>query len=202
MTLGEKIYILRQQKCVSQETMALDLNVSRQAISKWETDQSITDLDKIKLLSSYFKVSIDDLVNSEELVKSSIAQENKTENNDNIKKERIDETNGINMDTLLNINKAKRLSSILIKAAIALTIFNYIITILMIIFQKHIILILYSREYKGFVFPYAHIIYNTISTAFLIFSGFTILKKMKTLVEKKSILQIKMKKESKNLTLF
>ena len=50
MTIGEKIYKLRSEKGISQETMALDLNVSRQAVSKWETDQSIPDLDKIKLL--------------------------------------------------------------------------------------------------------------------------------------------------------
>ena len=39
--------------------MAFDLGVSRQAVSKWETDQSLPDLDKIKLLSDYFEVSID-----------------------------------------------------------------------------------------------------------------------------------------------
>ena len=59
MTIGEKIFELRKEKGVSQETMAFELNVSRQAVSKWETDQSIPDLDKIKSLAEYFNVSID-----------------------------------------------------------------------------------------------------------------------------------------------
>lgn len=40
MTIGEKIYKLRKNKGVSQETLAFDLNVSRQAVSKWETEIS------------------------------------------------------------------------------------------------------------------------------------------------------------------
>ena len=47
MTIGEKIYKLRTEAKISQETLALDLNISRQAVSKWETDQSIPDLDNI-----------------------------------------------------------------------------------------------------------------------------------------------------------
>ena len=62
MTLGEKIYKLRTEKGISQETMANDLYVSRQAVSKWETDSSVPDLDKIKLLADYFEISIDELV--------------------------------------------------------------------------------------------------------------------------------------------
>ena len=67
MTLGEKIYKLRTEKGISQETMANDLYVSRQAVSKWETDSSVPDLDKIKLLADYFEISIDELV-SEKVV--------------------------------------------------------------------------------------------------------------------------------------
>ncbi len=66
MSLGEKIYELRTKKGLSQEDMAYELNVSRQAVSKWETDQSLPDLDKIKALASYFNVTIDDLVNGRE----------------------------------------------------------------------------------------------------------------------------------------
>lgn len=38
MAIGQKIYELRTAKNISQEQLALDLGVSRQAVSKWETD--------------------------------------------------------------------------------------------------------------------------------------------------------------------
>lgn len=41
MTLGEKIYNLRTEKGYSQETLGEKLGVSRQSVSKWETDQSM-----------------------------------------------------------------------------------------------------------------------------------------------------------------
>ncbi len=66
MNLGEKIYELRSKKGVSQEEMAFELNVSRQAVSKWETNQSLPDLDKIIALSDYFDVTLDELVKQSE----------------------------------------------------------------------------------------------------------------------------------------
>ena len=50
MNLSEKIITLRKQKHWSQEELAEKLNVSRQAVSKWENASSIPDLDKIILL--------------------------------------------------------------------------------------------------------------------------------------------------------
>ena len=47
MTLGEKIFKLRTEQGLSQETFGEKLGVSRQSVSKWETDQSIPELDKI-----------------------------------------------------------------------------------------------------------------------------------------------------------
>ena len=62
MTLGEKILALRTQKEMSQEELAAALEVSRQSVSKWETNQSVPDLDKIIRLADLFGVTVDQLV--------------------------------------------------------------------------------------------------------------------------------------------
>ncbi len=62
MTLGKRIQELRKQNNFSQEQLAEKLEVSRQAISKWELDQSIPDTDKIIQLSYLFRVSTDYLL--------------------------------------------------------------------------------------------------------------------------------------------
>lgn len=66
MTLGEKIYNLRTEKGFSQEALGEKLGVSRQSVSKWETDQSVPELDKIVTLSEVFKVSTDYLLKEKE----------------------------------------------------------------------------------------------------------------------------------------
>lgn len=62
MTFGEKIQILRRQKGLSQEQLADELLVSRQAVSKWELDSSLPDTAKIIQLSKLFGVSTDYLL--------------------------------------------------------------------------------------------------------------------------------------------
>ena len=62
MSLGENIYRLRSEKGMSQSELAEALNVSRQSISKWETDGSVPELDKLLSLSSLFGISLDELV--------------------------------------------------------------------------------------------------------------------------------------------
>lgn len=66
MTLGEKIYKLRIQQGLSQEALGEKLGVSRQSVSKWETDQSVPELDKIVALSEVFAVSTDYLLKEKE----------------------------------------------------------------------------------------------------------------------------------------
>lgn len=66
MTLGEKIYRLRVEKGFSQEAFGEMLNVSRQSISKWETDQSVPELNKIVAISEMFGVSTDYLLKEPE----------------------------------------------------------------------------------------------------------------------------------------
>lgn len=65
MTLGEKIASLRSSLNMSQGDLAEKLNVSRQSVSKWETDASIPELDKLIQLSDVFSITIDELVKGE-----------------------------------------------------------------------------------------------------------------------------------------
>lgn len=62
MTLSGKIYLLRTRRELSQEDLAAALGVSRQSVSKWETGQSVPDLDKIIRMADLFGVSVDELV--------------------------------------------------------------------------------------------------------------------------------------------
>ena len=62
MTLADRIQQLRKQRGISQEELADRVGVSRQAVSKWESGQSLPDLDKIILLSDYFEVTTDYLL--------------------------------------------------------------------------------------------------------------------------------------------
>lgn len=65
MTLGQRIHTLRSAAGLSQEQLAERLDVSRQAISKWELGASAPDLDKLILLGNLFGVSLDQLVKGE-----------------------------------------------------------------------------------------------------------------------------------------
>lgn len=62
MTIGEKIYELRVQRGLSQEKLAEMLEVSRQAVSKWELGQAVPDVDKIIKMSELFSVSTDTIL--------------------------------------------------------------------------------------------------------------------------------------------
>ncbi|MCI9280443.1 MAG: helix-turn-helix transcriptional regulator [Bacilli bacterium] len=60
--LGERLYELRRKKNMSQEEMAEKLNVSRQTISKWETNQTQPDFDKIIPICQLFDISSEELL--------------------------------------------------------------------------------------------------------------------------------------------
>ena len=62
MALPEKLYALRKKSGLSQEQLAEALNVSRQAISKWEGGSATPESDKLLALSNYFGVSLDYLL--------------------------------------------------------------------------------------------------------------------------------------------
>ena len=65
MDLGTTISRLRAQQGLSQGDLAEALDVSRQSVSKWETNASIPDLDKLIRLSRFFGISLDELVTGE-----------------------------------------------------------------------------------------------------------------------------------------
>ena len=65
MNIGEKLYELRKGKNLSQEEVADKLNVTRQTISKWETNQSTPDFDKIKPLCELYEITADELLTGE-----------------------------------------------------------------------------------------------------------------------------------------
>lgn len=62
MTLGEKILELRRTNAISQDILAERLDVSRQAVSKWERDEAVPETDKIVKLAQVFGVSTDYLL--------------------------------------------------------------------------------------------------------------------------------------------
>lgn len=66
LEFGERIYNLRKKSGLSQEEFADKLGVSRQAVSKWETGQSVPDSEKASAMARFFGVSLDFLVNGED----------------------------------------------------------------------------------------------------------------------------------------
>lgn len=64
MTFGEKLKSIRKQAGMSQEKLAEKLGVSRQAITKWETDAGIPDIENIMAISALFHISIDELLSN------------------------------------------------------------------------------------------------------------------------------------------
>ena len=65
MKLSKQIIRIRKLNNLTQEELANDLNVTRQAVSKWERNISLPDLETIKLISNKYNVSIDTLMNND-----------------------------------------------------------------------------------------------------------------------------------------
>lgn len=65
MSFGENLANLRKQKGWSQDDLANNLNLSRQAISKWENNQSKPDVDNVQKISKAFGIKIDDLLDND-----------------------------------------------------------------------------------------------------------------------------------------
>lgn len=62
MTFADKLRTIRKQAGMSQEKLAEKLSVSRQAITKWETNMGIPDIENIMAISALFDISIDELL--------------------------------------------------------------------------------------------------------------------------------------------
>lgn len=74
-TLGKKLKSARKGAGLTQEQLAVKLMVSRQAITKWETDKGMPDLENLKSLSQLLGVSIDYLLDNGEQLNLSVIRE-------------------------------------------------------------------------------------------------------------------------------
>ena len=126
MELRDKLILLRKEKELSQADLAEILNVSRQAISRWEVGTSVPSMDKLSALSRLYNVSVDSLMrpdnNAETIVKEQVNNEEKEEAN--IKRSYSD---------FLKIVKNRTLFASLALLAFAIVIVSFIV-----FFQKDI----------------------------------------------------------------
>jgi len=72
MNLAEKILQLRKQQGLSQEELAEKVGVSRQAISKWETGESVPELERVVNLSKIFGTTTDYLLNVDAMLEKDV----------------------------------------------------------------------------------------------------------------------------------
>ena len=71
MTFGEKLKALRVKEEYSQEQLAALLHVSRQAVTKWESNAGMPDIENIKAVADLFDVTLDSLLREEEELETS-----------------------------------------------------------------------------------------------------------------------------------
>ena len=63
MEFNEKLQKIRKEHNITQESLADKLNVSRQAVSKWESGGAYPDTEKLIQISKLFNISLDELIN-------------------------------------------------------------------------------------------------------------------------------------------
>lgn len=93
MTIGERLLKYRKVNNLSQEEVAEKLDVTRQTISKWETDQSTPDFDKIVPLCELFNITADELLTG-----------NKKENSKEIDQEVHEKSSNITKALVISVN--------------------------------------------------------------------------------------------------
>ena len=77
MSLGEKLLNLRKEKHLSQEEVADRLNVTRQTVSKWETDQSTPEFDKIMPICQLYGITSNELLTGQKVERSTASNPSK-----------------------------------------------------------------------------------------------------------------------------
>lgn len=63
MNFGEKILDARKKANLSQEEIAEKLNITRQTVSKWESNETVPNINQVKLLAKIYKISLEELLN-------------------------------------------------------------------------------------------------------------------------------------------
>lgn len=66
--IGVHLKRIRKEKHLTQEQVAQRLNISRQAISRWENDLAMPDIDNLVVLSKLYEVSIEELLGEKETI--------------------------------------------------------------------------------------------------------------------------------------
>ena len=72
MNLGNNICFLRKQKKLTQEQFAEMMEVTRQTVSRWETDEVVPELDRLSQMCEIFACSLDDIVRKDLTAKEEI----------------------------------------------------------------------------------------------------------------------------------
>lgn len=75
MTFGEKLKSARKKAGFTQDELSQKLAVSRQAVTKWESDKGLPDIENLKRISKFLNVSIDYLIDSGESIDLSVIRE-------------------------------------------------------------------------------------------------------------------------------
>ena len=84
VNIANKLYQLRKKTGLSQEEVANKLNVSRQAVSKWERAEASPDTDNLIILAKLYNISLDELLLDEEVNQSSEQVKEEKNNDDSI----------------------------------------------------------------------------------------------------------------------
>ncbi|MCE4958071.1 helix-turn-helix transcriptional regulator [Macrococcoides caseolyticum] len=87
MTFGEKIKTEREKRGWSQDQFAERILVSRQSVSKWETNKNYPSIEILIDISDLFKITIDELLRSDENLKSKVIADSKKSYKPNLKNE-------------------------------------------------------------------------------------------------------------------
>lgn len=84
MILGKRIKEEREKKNLTQDQLAQTLNISRQAISKWELGTAYPDIERLITLSNFFDISLDNLIKGDPDLKDSITIDNRDKSQTNV----------------------------------------------------------------------------------------------------------------------
>lgn len=120
--LGERLFELRKTKNLSQEEVAEKLNVTRQTVSKWETNQSTPDFDKIIPLCELFEISTDELLTG---IKKETKKETKKEENEKTILENEDGSLEKNQNTDRKTEDIRKKSA----EVVSTSVFTYIVSV-------------------------------------------------------------------------
>ncbi len=133
MNLQDKIIKLRRSHGLSQEELAERLGISRQAVSKWESGQSLPDIDKIILLSEFFGVTTDYLLKNSN--NEDIEQENIFDKSENAEEENAEKLQEDFAEASISLSEANRHIALSKRMAriVAIAVFLLIISPILII---------------------------------------------------------------------